>query len=446
MKRRSFNNLLGKYVFAQSLLPLLVQSCSKEELEDIFVPFDGKIAIIGAGVAGMYAAQLLQSRGYHYEVYEASSRIGGRLAKDTSFSDFPIDLGAQWLHGKKNLIGQLINDTQTPIQEDESEEWFWYEGKIVSRLPKDLFGLFEREDQLPDISFKDFVTSSGFDATYSNLLEAIAGDSGASADKISAYWKVKEEENWSSGDTDYKFRATYYDLFYEHIAKTVLPQTKLATPINSIDYAADQILLTAANGEVFTADKVIVTVPISILQAQMIQFVPALPAAKQTAFQKIGIEPGMKVFLKFSERFYKENLFGGSTCAAYIDEKAGKTGNDHVLLAILMGDQARRLSSLGSHTAIVAALLNELDAMYGGRASQTFQKALVKDWSAEPYIRGAYSYSTIGMGDARKVSAASVDNKIFFAGEAMNTNGHHQTVFGAAETGQQALADIFHNL
>ena len=59
MKRRSFNNLLGKYVFAQSLLPLLVQSCSKEELEDIFVPFDGKIAIIGAGVAGMYAAQLL---------------------------------------------------------------------------------------------------------------------------------------------------------------------------------------------------------------------------------------------------------------------------------------------------------------------------------------------------------------------------------------------------
>ena len=107
-----------------------------------------------------------------------------------------------------------------------------------------------------------------------------------------------------------------------------------------------------------------------------------------------------------------------------------------------MGQQARDLAARGSDTAIIQALLGELDQMYAGQASRYFQQGLVKNWAAEPYIQGAYSYSTIGIGNARKEAARSVGNKIYFAGEAMNTNGHHQTVFGAAETGKTAVEKL----
>jgi lysine-specific histone demethylase 1B len=117
-------------------------------------------------------------------------------------------------------------------------------------------------------------------------------------------------------------------------------------------------------------------------------------------------------------------------------------GKDNILLAFIMGDQAAALSALGSDAAITAALLKELDSMYDGKATTSFVASFVQNWTTNPFIRGAYSYSTVGMGNARTTAAQSIDNKLFFAGEAMNLNGHHQTVHGAIETGYKAVIDI----
>ena len=151
---------------------------------------------------------------------------------------------------------------------------------------------------------------------------------------------------------------------------------------------------------------------------------------------------GMKVFLKFSIQFYDDNVSGGKICAAYANEKIGKKGNDNVLLAFIMGEQAEYLTSLGSDAAITSKLLEELDTMYNNEASKSFMSSYVNNFTNKPFIEGAYSYSTINMGNAREKAAESIDNKLFFAGEAMNLNGHHQTVFGAAETGYKEVINI----
>jgi len=39
-----------------------------------------------------------------------------------------------------------------------------------------------------------------------------------------------------------------------------------------------------------------------------------------------------------------------------------------------------------------------------------------------------------------------VNDKIFFAGEAMNLNGHHQTVQGAMETGYREVINILNSI
>ena len=95
--------------------------------------------------------------------------------------------------------------------------------------------------------------------------------------------------------------------------------------------------------------------------------------------------------------------------------------------------------------AIKMKLLAELDEIYGNKASSTFQDGLVVDYTTKPFIRGAYSYSTIGIENSREIAAQDIDNKLFFAGEAMNLNGHHQSVHGAMETGYEKVVKILGN-
>ena len=190
----------------------------------------------------------------------------------------------------------------------------------------------------------------------------------------------------------------------------------------------------------------IITVPISILKSGDIQFNPSLPDDKTIAFSKIGMDAGMKVFLKFSNKFFDQNIIGGAMCAAYRDDSIGKTQNDNVLLAFIMGEQAEYLSALGSDAAISNALLQELDTMYNGQATTSFIASHVQNWTTNPFVKGAYSYSTIGMGDARKVATQQINKKLYFAGEAMNTNGHHQTVHGAIETGYREVIKMLKDI
>jgi lysine-specific histone demethylase 1B len=371
---------------------------------------------------------------------EASSTYGGRLGKLTGFANFPIDTGAQWLHGKNSILGDLIKKSKTNITLDDSETKFWFNNQLVNSLPQET-DIFEG-DNLPDISFEDYALQNGLGNEYKYIIENIAGDQGAAASRLSVYGNNKDEENWASGDDDFKFEETFFDLIDTQIANQVKDYILLNTVVSKIDYSQSTILITDSNNNTFNADKVIITVPIPILKSADIQFTPALPDEKTAAFAKIGMDAGMKVFLKFSNKFFDQNIIGGSVCAAYADDSIGKAQNDNILLAFIMGEQAEYLTSLGSDAAITSALIQELDIMYNGQASASFIASHVENWTTNPFVKGAYSYSTIGMGDARKIASESLSEKLYFAGEAMNTNGHHQTVHGAVETGYREVINI----
>jgi lysine-specific histone demethylase 1B len=371
---------------------------------------------------------------------EASSTYGGRLGKLTGFANFPIDTGAQWLHGKNSILGDLIKKSKTNITLDDSETKFWFNNQLVNSLPQET-DIFEG-DNLPDISFEDYALQNGLGNEYKYIVENIAGDQGAAASRLSVFGNNKDEEHWSAGDDDFKFEETFFDLIDTQIANQVKDYILLNTVVSKIDYSQSTILITDSNNNTFNADKVIITVPIPILKSADIQFTPALPDEKTAAFAKIGMDAGMKVFLKFSNKFFDQNIIGGSVCAAYADDSIGKAQNDNILLAFIMGEQAEYLTSLGSDAAITNALIQELDIMYNGQASASFIASHVENWTTNPYIKGAYSYSTIGMGDARKIASQALSEKLYFAGEAMNTNGHHQTVHGAVETGYREVINI----
>lgn len=442
MKRREFLKNGFLISIGGVLIPKTILSCRKETLFEES-SFSGKVIIIGAGAAGLYAGYILKSKGIDFQILEASNLYGGRVGKNDSFADFPIDNGAQWLHGKNNILSDFILSSTTKITLDDTENMYWFKNNLVKELPKNP-EIFD-EDNLPDISFQQYANQKEFGDDYKYIIENLAGDQGASASKLSAYWNHQEEINWVSGDDDYKFEQTYFDFIEKQIAKPINNEIKLNTIVKSIDYTSEIITIIDSNNQKYTANKVIITVPISILKKNKIEFTPQLPNEKTEAFSKIGMGAGMKVFLKFSTQFYDDNIVGGSICAAYANEKIGKIGEDNVLLAFIMGEQAEYLTSLGSDDAITLKLLEELDLMYNNQATKSFISSYVNNFTNKPFIEGAYSYSTINIGNAREKAAESIDNKLFFAGEAMNLNGHHQTVFGAAETGYREVINILKN-
>jgi len=93
------------------LSSVLLQSCGTESL--IFPildsSFKGNVIIIGAGAAGMYAGYLLKQNGIEFKILEASSVYGGRLKKAENFANFPLDLGAEWIHVDPKILGEIAN-------------------------------------------------------------------------------------------------------------------------------------------------------------------------------------------------------------------------------------------------------------------------------------------------------------------------------------------------
>ena len=444
MDRRHFIKQSTLLSIGGLLIPsTFLSTCRKENLfEDI--NYDGKVIIIGAGAAGLYAAYILKSKGINFQILEASSKYGGRLGKLTGFANFPIDTGAQWLHGKNSILGDLITKSNTTITLDDSETKYWFNNQLVNSLPQNT-DIFEG-DNLPDISYKDYALQKGLGNEYKYIVENIAGDQGAAASRLSVFGNNQDEENWISGDDDFKFQETFFDLFDKQIAIEVKDKILLNTIVSKIDYSQSEIIITASNNRLFNADKVIITVPIPILKSGDIQFIPALQNEKTNAFSKIGMDAGMKVFLKFSNKFFDQNIIGGTICAAYADDSIGKAQSDNILLAFIMGDQAAYLTALANDTAITNALLQELDLMYNGQATTSFIASHVENWTTNPFVKGAYSYSTVGMGDARKIATQAISKKLYFAGEAMNINGHHQTVHGAVETGYREVINILNDI
>ena len=100
-----------------SILALFVMACNKNlygylgkgNSKNTKSEFQGNVIIVGAGAAGLAAAKKLEEKGISYQILEATDRIGGRIQKNQNFADFPIDIGAEWIHEDKSILNYLIN-------------------------------------------------------------------------------------------------------------------------------------------------------------------------------------------------------------------------------------------------------------------------------------------------------------------------------------------------
>lgn len=243
--------------------------------------------------------------------------------------------------------------------------------------------------------------------------------------------------------SEYKFKhSTWYDFFDELMVPHFRDKIVYNSPVTGIDYTGSRVVVTTQNGGTYEGDRVLITVPITILQSEFITFSPALPSWKREAIQEERMPGGVKVFIEFSERFYPDmvmldNLFAAAADGdhTYYDAAFGKDAERHVFALFTVGDKAEPYTSLETDEAIFTRVMSELDEMFDGKASQHYLQHEVQNWTREPFIRGSYSH---GWGTPETL-AQPVADRLYFAGEATAPNGNTSTVHGAAESAYEAL-------
>ena len=375
-----------------SLFPTLFTSCSTDE--DFFPQFEnnfsGKVLIIGAGAAGITAGYVLSQYGVDFEIIEAAPVYGGRVKEASTFADFPIDLGAEWIHTDGSILATLINDPNVNASVDlinYSPETLsiWKNGKLRKR---NLFTHFYGE-----LKFKN---------------------------------------------------TTWYNFFETYMLPSIRSRMVLNSPVASIDYSGNMVEVRNTNGQVFSGDRIILTVPLAILKSNSINFTPALPAAKLDALDAVNMPDGIKVFMEFSERFYPEMLYDGSVWELlegeklYYDAAFGKDSNRNIFALFAVGEQATEYATIDTDENLIQYILNELDEIFDGKASQTYVKHVTQNWSKEPFIQGSYTH---GDDSVLGTLTTPIDDKLYFAGESFAPSDY-ATVHGAARSSFVAVEEI----
>uniref|UniRef100_A0A8C0G6A9 Lysine demethylase 1B n=1 Tax=Chelonoidis abingdonii TaxID=106734 RepID=A0A8C0G6A9_CHEAB len=241
-----------------------------------------------------------------------------------------------------------------------------------------------------------------------------------------------------------------YSTIIDKLAEGV--DVRLKLPVHSIDYSGEEVQVTTADGTVWTAQKVLVTVPLALLQKNAIQFNPPLPERKMKAINSLGAGVIEKVALQFPYRFWDSKI-QGADFFGHVPPSSSKRGlfsvfydmdpqgKYSVLMSVVTGDAVTTIKNLDDKQ-VLQLCMTVLRELFKEQEVPDPVKYFVTRWNKDPWIQMAYSFvKTGGSGEAYDVIAEDLQGTIFFAGEA--TNRHFpQTVTGAYLSGVREASKI----
>lgn len=497
MKRRNAIRQLGLGLSAGLLAPQLFTSCKKEKVIR-GINYNGSIIIIGAGIAGLYAADILSSQGLNVTVLEASNRFGGRVRSFTSndltndnssaayiynkayppLNDFPVELGADLVYGDDSALGKIISTLSIPmIDMGTATDNYFLGGQVNTASGWQGDADFQAvQNFVSSLSGNTNNTSiqaaAGVSARAQALLNSEASNLyGSTYDLVSAAGVGGELQLRKHDSKKLTIKSnSLQDIMLSRFSNAV-KKVVLNTPVVSVDYSGEKIIITDKSGKQHPADKVIVTVPLTVLQGGDIAFTPSLPSVNANAAVKFGMDPCFRMIIDFKNNFWGSNsgfLWGGSFGPQYMNGGFNRALFNSTLVVTAFGHPARQLSLQPGATA-VNLILNELDSLYpdpSGRFPGLASKWIIRqstivngspvetdpvvtsyDWTKEPYIRGGISYPLVGATHQDRINlGTNVNNKIFFAGEATDVSGDAGTISGALNSADRATTELIKSI
>jgi len=317
-----------------------------------------RVAIVGAGLAGAAAASRLASTGLELTVFESRDRTGGRIhtVVDDELWPVPAQLGG-WLLGADNgVLGELLNDLDIRTADFAATLWRSAEGDVEPPSAQPIADAIAAAEALPaDVPLAQALADAGADPeepALAALLAYVAASAGSDADQASSWFPPtvpSETRTAIIGDLGPVF---------EQLLDGV--KVSLSSAVSRVAYDDAGVSLGIATGESLSFDRVVITVPLGVLQSGGVDFAPKLPFAQRGAIADLGTGFIETVWLRFEEPLSDTDaaiwhLVGGEQTIRTWFNLAPVTG-DAIVVGLVGGADAAEFAALDDAAAQAAAM------------------------------------------------------------------------------------------
>jgi monoamine oxidase len=416
-----------------------------------------EVLIIGAGMAGLTAARTLAEAGVAVTVLEARNRVGGRILTH-SVDGQAIELGAEFIHGRAPELWELLAESGIEAYERDGTQACFTGGHLqpcseTERAFRLLEGL--EAPLSPDVSFTQYIST--LDATDSERISArsfVEGFNAADASQISAASLGLQQKAEDSIEAGHAFSLPNgYSQLPDYLAGRIHDHggtILLNTPVQHLRWLPNNVEAITETGT-FTAHRVIITIPLGVLQRETLLIEPR-PQAILNAAAQLRMGNAFRFTLHFREPFWKTLPSSPIEDLSFLFSFGEMppvwwTTHPHpsaLLTGWVGGPRSAALAILSSQ-ALVDRACSTLAHIFSLKTTQVRDLLLgcyTHDWRNDPFSLGAYSYVATGGLDAPRQLSHPVSDTLFFAGEHTDTTGHWGTVHAAIRSGLRAAWQI----
>ena len=501
LTRRDFLKVAGVAAGAAALSPAAAFASATKPSGS-----QGRIAIVGAGIAGLNAALTLQDAGITSTVFEASNRVGGRMHSDTT----------SWLNGQTSEhCGELIDSGHKTIL-GLANRFNLPTADLLGAEPNHstdtdyFFGRYYTETQAQAdfnpvwTNVKKDVTDAGYPTLYNSSTQA-----GRDLDAMSVYDWIESRVPGGHASPMGQLLDVAYNIEYGNVSQqqsslnlvyllgfspkpgnfvifgasderyhivggnerlpqaiaaalsagTVVLNTALTAIARRSDGTFDLTLKTGSTSTVKNFDRVILTIPFSVLRTLNYK-AAGFDSLKQTAITQLGYGKNAKLQLQFNTRYwYGPGQWGIGNGNTYSDSgyqntwevTRGQDGTTGILVDYTGGGVP--LASFSGNpddpkviSRFAKTFLSQIEPLFPGITQQWNGLATLDVPLANPLLLGSYSYWKVGQytlfsGYEKARQPDPITGKIHFAGEHCSTDfqGYME---GGAEQGARAAGEI----
>jgi monoamine oxidase len=450
-----------------------------------------KLAIVGAGLAGLVAALRLRKKGIAVPIYEASSRAGGRV--HTDWKNFAatgqrverggelIDTGHKRVRKLVKKLGLELDDllaAEAPHTEplamfggsaysfDAAEDDFkhvyhaLHQDVVHAGYPTTYDAYSAHAAELDALSISAWIESrvpGGLASQLGKLLEvAYDIEYGAPAGEQSALnlvyllgFGAKPNKFALFGESDERFRVRGGNqLVTDRLAALLASQLRLRHRLVAAATLADGRTRLTFDTDAGTVeqvfDRVILALPFSILRASVDITALALQPKKQLAIAAQGMGINAKVHVQFVDRHWialgsNGECFGDTGFQNTWEETRAQPGAQGILVNFF-GSGSPSIAGLPSEGA-AEQFLPQIEPLLPGITGKWNGVASIDDWPTSPYQLGSYAYWRVGQYTSFAGVEREVEGRVHFAGEhtSIDFQGFME---GAVESGERAAAEV----
>ncbi len=449
-----------------------------------------RIAVVGAGLAGLTAAYRLKQAGYTATVFEAADRIGGRCWTGRGlFNDGQIiEHGGELIDTGHTHIRQLAQElglkldnlfnsdpsgleplfyfagqpyTYTQATNDLKSIWQKVHSDVSSASYPTQYNLYtQRGWELDHMSIIDWINESvpgGVNSRLGKLLDVAYNIEYGGESNIQSSLNLLYLLGYSGqgqlrlfGPSNEKYHVQGgNDQITDRMAAALTGQIQLGSELVAIKRNTDSTYtLTIKSGRKLTDstyDKVILAIPFSILRNSVDFTNAGFSDLKKTAINELSMGTNSKMQLQFNDRYWEGLGQNGDTFAdtgyqATWHVTRAQPGASGILVDYTGGNIGASFGS-GKPADRAKQFLQQIEPVMPGITPKWNNKVVINHWQSYKWTRGSYSFWKVGEYTRFSGIEGVREGNCFFAGE--HTSVDFQGYLnGAVETGQRAANEI----